>query len=174
MTVEISDLVSTLDELQLLLDSLNQENPESLLYGLRDRYEQFKERAKSIITSLRGKLSEFLKQLTDTSSASMPDWVYAASDGALQSILDYLEDQYVSDNAHGQKVALGMVREAVNALRDRIRAAERASEEKRKVEVIKKLEETDKDSNNNADLVEKPSTSEPEKPQNNQPEIKIE
>lgn len=174
---EISDLVSSLDNVIELLDSIDLDNPESLLYGFRDRYEQLKERAKAVVKSLRSELSDFFRKLTDTSSATLPEWVYNASVGALRSVLDLLEDQYSSENEHGRRVALGMIREAVNALRVRIREAEKAAIEKRKndeKEAEEKEKEKEKDNTASVSESDKNPEISVQEAQIKEPETKVE
>lgn len=136
-----SGLIEPLEQFENTLEEFNAHHDQQIaMYGIRDRYDELKEKAKSAFSSMRNSLGEFFKRLTDGSAGPLPEWVYTASEGALQSMLDYLAEHYGGSDEHSTKVALEMLRHGVAALRKRItEAAKKAAE----IEENKKDTETE-------------------------------
>lgn len=145
-----ADLISSLDEIHSQLNDFTRKDDQAPLYGFRDRYEQAKEKAGDMFGSIRKSFSEFFRKLTDATAGTLPEWVYTASEGALQTMLTHIEERYADEDEHTRKVAIEMLRKGIDALRKRIiEASKKAIEggEKKGTEQVEPEEKPDENNN---------------------------
>uniref|UniRef100_T1JYS6 Uncharacterized protein n=1 Tax=Tetranychus urticae TaxID=32264 RepID=T1JYS6_TETUR len=141
---DITDLVNHLDDLLTQVDEIDQlYGEETLIYGAADRVKQMREKAGGMWTNVKSSLGTFFKKLTTRTNGKLPDWVYSASEGVLQSMINYIEER-LSEDGDTNKVTIEMLRQGINALRNRIIDASKGLPEPEKPENAEKPEKVEK------------------------------
>ena len=116
-----SDLIGHLDGLMAQVDEINEMyGGEVEMYGAAsDRLDALRKKAGGMWANVKSSLGDFFKKLTTRTNGKLPDWVYGASEGVLQSMIEYIEEK-LSEDGDNNKVPIEMLRQGINALRSRI------------------------------------------------------